>query len=97
MPTIGPPAGPPDELGLLTVCSYALLIGANDTLVNTIFSAGYARRVVPQGNGTIYIKRALDPSFVPYAATAGQPIDGNIVAIGGTGTGSSAITVNLEV
>ena len=85
------------QRNLLTVATFALTIGSADSLMSAIFAAGFCRRIVPQASGTVYVKRQADSGFTPYAASAGVAIDGIIIAVGGTGTGSSAITVNLEI
>jgi hypothetical protein len=80
-----------------TTATFALAIGAPDVAMSTIFAAAFCRRIVAQANGTIYVQRQGDSGFAPYAVTTGVPLEGIFVAVGGTGSGSSAITVNLEV
>jgi hypothetical protein len=85
------------QRNLLPVATSALAIGATDTIMGNVFAAGFCRQVVSQGTGTVAIKRVGDSVFTAYAMTAGEVLEGIFVAVGGTGSGSSAITVNLEL
>ncbi len=78
-------------------CSYALALPAGDTLVSTIFRAGFCRRIYVNTAGTLYVQRGGDSVMTPYTVVAGTHLDGIFTAIGGTTTGSSAATVNLEL
>lgn len=91
------PDAPPDPTGLLTKCHYAFAIPAGDTLVSTIFASTICRRIYCNLGGTLYVKGSGDAVFVSYTVFAGQYLDGDWVAIGGTGTGSTSMTVNLEL
>ncbi len=97
-PLIGP-AMPADaaQRNLCPGTSYVLAIGSADSLMSAIFAAGFCRNVVALASGTVYVKRQGDSVFTPYAVSAGTAIAGIIVAVGGTVTGSSAITVNCEL
>ena len=94
---------PNDFRGLLPEQTHALAIPAGDTLLNTIFNAGYARRIYVQTAGTLYVARIgdLDDSkalvYTPYTVAANTYYDGVWAAIGGTTRGSTSATVILEV
>ncbi|HEY2598585.1 MAG TPA: hypothetical protein VGJ79_08910 [Candidatus Dormibacteraeota bacterium] len=91
----GPSAISPNDL--LTTCTYAFAIPGTDTLMSTVFNSGYARRIYCNTSGTLFLSRANDGvNLYSYTVTAGGYIDGNITRIGGTGTGSTSMTVNLE-
>jgi hypothetical protein len=85
------------QRNLFTVATWALAIGSADTLMSAVFNAGFARRMVAQASGTLYVKRQGDTAFTPYVVSAGTVLEGIFIALGGTTTGSSGITVNLEV
>lgn len=91
------PNAPADHTGMLTRATWALAIGASDTAMNSVFIAGIARRIYCNASGTLYVQRAGDSVMTPYTVFAGQYLDGEFTNIGGTGTGSTAMTVNLEV
>ena len=88
---------PPDESNLLTTTTWQLALPSGDTQMTSVFACGYCRRIVPQGSGTLYVQRFNDAVMTSYLMTSGQPLDGLFKAVGGTTTGSSSITVNLEV
>jgi hypothetical protein len=58
----------------------------------TMASLGFqlAARIYCCGAGTLGIKRAADTAFVSYPVSAGQYIDGQILAVGGTSDGTSS-------
>lgn len=91
------PSAPNDVTGLLTKCHYAFAIPSGDTQVSTIFSAGLCRRIFCGSAGTVYAQGAGDAVMVSYAVPAGFYLDGEWVAIGGQTTGSTNMTVNLEL
>jgi hypothetical protein len=97
MSLIGPSTMPQGALDLVPKVVSAQAIGSPDIDLTTVFAAGRCRRVIPQAAGTVYLKHSGDAGFTPYAVLASIPIDGDFIAIGGTGTGSSAITVNCEL
>jgi hypothetical protein len=90
------PASVPDGY-LLTASHYAFAIPAGDTALNTIFNAGFARRVYCGAAGTVYLQGRNESVMVPYPVVAGEYLDGYWTAIGGTSTGSTSMTVNLEL
>lgn len=78
-------------------CSFAFTIGAADKVMSTIFNCGYARQIYCNAAGNVAIKRANDTVFNVYAVLQGTVLSGHIIAVGGTGSGSSAIAVVAEV
>jgi hypothetical protein len=101
---VGPRIGPfstANDLGPLTSATYAWTVGASDLdlTTKTVFNAGCCRRVFCTDPGAVlYIKRIGDSAFSPYTLPIGGGyIDGVIVAIGGTTTGTVATTIVLEV
>ena len=62
----------------------------------TGFPQAYARRLVVGTAGVLYVKRINDSGYTYYAVSAGQVIDGMIVGIGGSVTGTTATYVNAE-
>lgn len=67
-------------------------VSSSDVTIASIsnFAVGNARRIYPCSSGNLAIKRANDTAFVVYPVFAGQYIDGKIVAVGGTGSGSTS-------
>ncbi len=78
-------------------CTYALVLPSGDTQVSTIFRTGFCTRIYCNTAGTLYVQRQQDGVMTPYTVVAGTVLEGIFVAIGGTTTGSSAATVNLEL
>lgn len=97
MPLIGPSTAPYGALDFVPTVVSAQAIGSTDIDLTTVFAAGLCRRVIPQAAGTVYLKHKGETSFTPYVVLASIPVDGAFIAIGGTVTGSSAITVNCEL
>ena len=95
----GPSEMPADaaQRCLYPTCTYALAIEAGDTDVSTIFSAGFCRRIYAISAGTLFVQRKGDEAMNAYTLAVGGVLEGIFVAVGGTTTGSSAITVNLEL
>lgn len=87
----GPPAHIKDADAILTTCTYPLTISVGDTLASAIFSRGLIRRIYCNSAGTLYLRRVGDdPSVMTaYTVAAGQYLDGQFVAIGGSTTGST--------
>ena len=65
-------------------------VSSADVTAVSLFGGGFIRRVYPCTSGTLAIKRISDGAFTPYPVFAGQPIDGRIAAVGGTGSGSTS-------
>lgn len=82
---------------LLTASHYAYAIPSADALISTVFKAGFARRVYCGAAGTVYLQGRYETVMVPYVVVAGTYLDGYWTAIGGTTTGSTSMTVNLEL
>lgn len=99
MSTVGPafPAATDETRGLLMTTTVGQTLGASDVLMSAVFTCGECHRVRANGAGNIAIKRLNDAGFTVYAVSAGDYIDGRIIAVGGTGSGSSAIAVIFEV
>lgn len=99
MSLVGPtfPAATDETRGLLMTTSVWLTIGASDIVMSAVFACGECHRVRAGAAGNIAIKRLNDSGFTVYACNQGDYIDGRIIAVGGTGNGSSAIAVVLEV
>lgn len=95
----GPATVPADALQRhrRPVCTYALAIGAADTDLATVFNAGLCSRIYCNAAGTVAVQRQGDAELTPYTVVAGTVLEGVFVKVGGTGSGSSAITVNLEL
>jgi len=93
MTTTGASLEPVDPVNLLTSTTGAVqTVGASDVLMSAVFSnsAGVAHRIYCCSTGNLAIKRVNDSAFVVYPVFAGQYIDGRIVAVGGTGSGSTS-------
>lgn len=98
MSGVGPSAAPANATGLQTTCTAVVTTGSSDVQMSTLFSCGIARRVIPQAAGNLYIQRPGDSGFTKYVVLASVPIEGQILALGGTTTGtSSGMVINCEV
>jgi hypothetical protein len=92
------PNSPADHLGLLSRVSWPLPLGSADVDLSQVFTAGIARRIYINTSGTLYISRVGDGGvYTPYQVVAGTFLDGEFALIGGTVTGSSAMTVVVEL
>jgi hypothetical protein len=74
-------------------------VSTGDLAMTTYFAAGIARRVIPQASGTVFLQLAGDAAALSYVATAGVPIDGEIILVGGSTNypSASAIVLNLQL
>jgi hypothetical protein len=99
MSAVGPTTAPQGALDLETSWTSPLqTVGSSDVLMTSLFNCGLFRRVVPQSAGALAIKRLNDAAFTVYQALQGNPIDGQIIAVGGTGSGSgSGVTYVCEL
>lgn len=75
---------PETDQSPLTSCAWNETVGAGDVLMNTVFNAGYARRLYFNTGGTVYVKKQNDATALPYVVAAGAILDGVIVLVGGT-------------
>src|SRR5580700_5309683 len=82
-----------------TTATAQLTIGSADVPMSSLFNAGFARRIVSQGSGTLYVSRVDDGGvFTPYVVAVGTELRGIFAAIGGSVTGStSGLVCNLEI
>jgi putative cofactor-binding repeat protein len=101
MSAVGPNSAPqtsPPEL-VLTRQGALVTVGAADVPLAGVFNCGFARRVVAQAAGTVFVQRADDSAPIGYLLAAGAAVTGNIILIGGTNNypTASAIKINLEV
>jgi hypothetical protein len=92
MSAVGPNTPRAVRGDLLTTCTAALTIGSADIPASAVFNAGTITRIYCNAAGTLSIKRSDDAGFVAYTVSAGQYIDGNIIAIAGTAGSSPAST-----
>lgn len=95
----GPSAAPANATGLQVTACTSFTVGAADAQMSTYFTCGIARRIIPQAAGNVFIQRPGDAGFTKYVVLASVPIEGQIVAIGGT-TGNptaTTMTIVLEV
>ncbi len=98
MPAVGPTSYPNEPLAKVApMYTSGFTISTADVLMSTIFNCGFCRRVVAQAAGNVAIQRQADSGFTVYALTAGQDVQGQIVAVGSTTHGSSAIAVVVEL
>lgn len=99
MSLVGPtfPAATDETRGLLMTTTVAQTLGASDVLMSAVFACGECHRVRANAAGNIAVKRVNDAGFTAYACNQGDYIDGRIIAVGGTGSGSSAIAVVFEI
>lgn len=87
----GPTYTPPDPVGLLTSTTGAVQTASgSDVTISglTGFGNGEAHRIYCCTTGNLAIKRVNDTSFVVYPVFAGQYVDGHIIVVGGTGSGT---------
>lgn len=93
----GPETSPPEQV--LTTNAVQKTVGAADIAMSGVFNCGFARRVVAQAAGTVFVQRSGDAAAVSYVLAVGAAVEGNIILIGGSTNyaGASAIAINLEV
>lgn len=96
MSAVGPNA-PTHLTVLIPRCCVQTTISTADIAVSTLLTCGAAARVIPQSAGTVYLQLAGDVASCSYVAVAGQAIDGEVILIGGTTTGSTAMKINVMV
>jgi hypothetical protein len=98
MSAIGPNTLPEGSKDFLTVSTVSATIGSADILASAVFNTGVIRRVYCNAGGTLFVQRVGDTAYpaAGYTVSAGQYIDGQITKVGGTTTGSSAISIVME-
>lgn len=98
MSAIGSDSAPTDPMGLLTTVTQQITVAAADFAMSNYFKCGIARVMTAQADGTVYLKRAGDASYVSHVLLKGVSIYGKFTAIASTGAGStSGLVLNLEV
>ena len=98
------PVGPTQlpSLPAFVGISYNFTIGSGNTTAASVFKAGVFRRIVCNAAGTLFAALEGDvnddgtTAYVSYTVVAGQILEGLFVAIGGTTTGSTAISVTVQ-
>jgi len=84
---------PSDPSGIVTDTTAPVqTAGGSDVSMADLFAndQGCARRIYCPAAGNIAIKRKRDTAFVVYPVPAGFYIDGRIVAVGGTSSGTDS-------
>ena len=85
-----------------TALSYNFTIGAGNTLASSVFNCGVFRKIVCNAAGTLFAALEGDTNddgttaYVSYTVVAGEILEGLFVAIGGTGVGSSAMSITVQ-
>lgn len=89
---VDPNTEPADPVGLLVSnTGPSQTAGASDVLATAVFpNAKMIHRVYCGQAGNIAIKRANDTAFVVYPVLKGAYLDGRIIAVGGTGSGTDS-------
>ena len=92
MTATGQNTEPSDPSALLTTTTSPVqTVAGGDVLMSSLFvnDQGVAHRIRANSAGNLAIKRKRDSAFVVYVVAAGDYIDGKIIAVGGTGSGST--------
>ena len=97
MSALGPESAQADVTSRYTSATVAQTIGAPDILASAVFRCGVIRKIFTGPGGNIAVKRSGDTAFVVYATAAKTYLEGQFIAVGGTGSGSDPIAVIFEV
>jgi hypothetical protein len=98
MAAVGNPVKVEDPIHLLTTGTAFYTVVSGDKQASAVFKSGQIRRIRCNQAGALYVQRVDDAAMVgPYTVVAGEYIDGQFIAVGGTSTGTTVTDLIFEV